>query len=317
MSLAAERPVIPAAERQAAEILPTVANVVARRNTLTAVEVLKRGRYNLFECAWLAGTAALGLLSFTQPFSALYIPLMVGIYLWIGFGVTLYLHRHLTHKGFEMVEPLKILFALGTAVGFSGDPVGWVAHHRHHHKFSDTPNDIHSPRHGWWHAHMAWFLKEPRDFDHETRKLAADCRKVWYLRLLENRIVYGIPHFVVAGLIYWAFGLPGLLYGLYLPILVMHHHTWAINSLTHLEFMGYRRFDTGDDSVNSPWLLGALGEGWHNNHHADGRRAAHGLAWYEFDPTKWLIWTLEKLRLVRDVQWGPTQKTRLLGQSDG
>jgi stearoyl-CoA desaturase (delta-9 desaturase) len=311
MSIAAERPTTGIADKKAAEVLPTVANVVAKRNTISATEVLKRGTYNWFEVAWLTGTAALGLGAFTQPFSASYIPLMVGIYLWIGFSVTLYLHRYMTHKGFELNEGLQFIFALGSAVGFSGDPVGWVAHHRHHHKFSDTLNDVHSPRFGWWHAHMAWFLKESREFDHEVRKLAPDCRKIWYLRLLENRIIYGIPHFIVAGVIFYFFGWAGLLYGLYLPITVMHHHTWAINSLTHMSFMGYRTYETDDDSVNSPWLLGALGEGWHNNHHADARRVPHGLKWYEIDVTKYLIWTLEKVGLARDVQWQGTQNTPL------
>ncbi len=303
MSLAAERTVTSIAGRPSAEVLPTVANVVAKHNTVSTTEVMQRGKYHLFESFWLGATAVLGLLAFTQPFDIAYIPLMVGMYLWIGFSVTFYLHRHLTHKSFETVEPLKFILAVGSAVGFSGDPVGWVSHHRHHHKFSDTINDMHSPRHGWWHSHMAWFLREEHEFDLETRKLASDCRKFWYLRLMEKRAFYAIPHIVVAAVVYAFLGLPGLLYGLYLPMLAMHHHTWAINSLTHLKWMGYKRFETGDDSVNSPWLLGSLGEGWHNNHHANGRRAAHGLAWYEIDLTKYLIWTLERFRLVWNVQW--------------
>jgi len=291
------------ARARAAEVLPTVANVVARRNTLTATEVLARAKYSWLEFAWLTGTGLLGLAAFTQPFHLHYLPVMVGIYLWIGFSVTLYLHRFLTHRGFALARPLQFLFAFGSAVGFSGDPVGWVGYHRHHHKFSDTENDVHSPRYGFFFSHMGWFLKDCKEFDREVRKLAADCRKVWYLRLFENRVAYGIPHFVVAGVIFYFLGWSGLLWCLYFPALAMHHHTWAINSLTHKSWMGYRRFATGDDSVNSPWLLGALGEGWHNNHHAEARRVAHGLAWYEIDLTKYLIWTLEKVGLVRDVHW--------------
>jgi stearoyl-CoA desaturase (delta-9 desaturase) len=303
MSVAVERPVSGISNKKAAEVLPTVANVIAKRNTLTTTEILQRGKYNWFELGWFSTTGLLGLLAFTQPFSLKFLPVMVGVYLWTGFSVTLYLHRHLTHRGFALNSVLSFVFALGSAVGFSGDPVGWVAHHRHHHKFSDTANDVHSPIYGWWHAHMAWFLRESREFDAEVRLLATDCRKVWYLRLLENRIAFGTPHFIVAGLIFAFYGLPGLLYGLYLPMLVMLHHTCAINSLTHYRWMGYRRFETDDNSVNSPWLLGALGEGWHNNHHNEARRVAHGLAWYEIDMTKYLIWTLEKLGLAKDVHW--------------
>ena len=286
-----------------AEVLPTLANIVTGRNTVTATEVLTRGRYNTMVMIWVFSFQLMGLLAFTQPFKMAYLPVMVGIYLWLGFGVTFYLHRCLSHKSFEATEPLKFIMAIGSAVGFSGDPVGWVGHHRHHHKMSDTINDIHSPRYGWWHAHMGWYLREPANFDTEIRKLASDLRKTGYLRALENPIVYALPHLIVAGLIFAWGGLPAVMYGLWLPLVVMMHHTYAINSITHLKWMGYKTYETGDDSVNSPWLLGALGEGWHNNHHHDARRAAHGLKWYEFDATKYLIWTMEKLGLVRDVVW--------------
>ena len=46
-----------------------------------------------------------------------------------------------------------------------------------------------------------------------------------------------------------------------------------------------------------------FGEGYHNNHHAKPRCAAHGLKWWEFDLTRYVIWTLEKLHLAWDVVW--------------
>jgi stearoyl-CoA desaturase (delta-9 desaturase) len=284
-------------------VLPTLANVLASRNSETTANLIKRSRYHALEVAWFAATTALGFLALTQPFALKYVPIMVALYLWMGFGVTFYLHRHLTHRSFEMAGWLKPFFAFGSAVGIAGDPVFWVGHHRYHHRFSDSPNDVHSPRHGFWHSHMGWFLREPLDFDAELRKLAPDCRQVWYLRLLEGRLAYAAPHLLVAAAIYAWLGLPGLLYGLYLPMLVLQHHTWAINSLTHLRKLGYRTFETSDDSVNVPLLVGALGEGWHNNHHASAARAPHGLAWYEFDPTKYLIWALERVGLVWKVKW--------------
>ncbi|MBU6427952.1 MAG: acyl-CoA desaturase [Cyanobacteria bacterium REEB65] len=285
-------------------VLPTLANIAKGTCTQTVTEHLQGGKMNWFELAWITGFDGLGIVALlTQPFKLAFLPVMVAIYLWLGFSVTLYLHRHLTHKSFELNAFLKFFYAMGSAVGFAGDPVGWVSHHRHHHKHSDTIHDVHSPRYGFWFSHVGWFLRESHEFDQATRNLAADCRNVWYLRLLENRILYGLPHFAVAAVLYFTLGLPGLLYCLYLPLLLMHHHTWAINSLTHKSWMGYRRFDTDDDSVNSPFLLGALGEGWHNNHHANARRAAAGLAWYEIDLTKYLLWGYEKLGLAWDVHW--------------
>ncbi|MOA54782.1 hypothetical protein D3C78_1784580 [compost metagenome] len=53
----------------------------------------------------------------------------------------------------------------------------------------------------------------------------------------------------------------------------------------------------------------ALGEGWHNNHHACQTRAPQGQAWYEVDLTTYLIWTLEKVGLVKDVRWHAPVRT--------
>jgi stearoyl-CoA desaturase (delta-9 desaturase) len=67
---------------------------------------------------------------------------------------------------------------------------------------------------------------------------------------------------------------------------------------------GYRSFETSDQSKNNFWVgLGAFGEGYHNNHHAKPRCAAHGLKWWEFDLTRYIIWTFEKLGLAWNVVW--------------
>ena len=73
---------------------------------------------------------------------------------------------------------------------------------------------------------------------------------------------------VVLGLSLFAIGgLPWLLWGVFLRVVVGLHCTWAINSVTHI--WGRRRFQTRDDSKNSFWVaLFTFGEGWHNNHHA-------------------------------------------------
>ena len=68
-------------------------------------------------------------------------------------------------------------------------------------------------------------------------------------------------------------------------IFLLHHVTFAINSLCH--FMGRSRFETGDHSRNLFWLAPiSFGEAWHNNHHAsrsrpsmacDGARSIRGM----------------------------------------
>ncbi len=47
---------------------------------------------------------------------------------------------------------------------------------------------------------------------------------------------------------------------------------------------------------------GLAGRGaWHHDHHAFPQSAFHGLRWYEFDPSGWLILAMERVGLAWDV----------------
>ena len=95
-------------------------------------------------------------------------------------------------------------------------------------------------------------------------------------------------------------GWTGLLWGGLVRMFLTHHVTWSVNSVCHT--FGKREFETNDQSRNE-WIVGllAFGEGWHNNHHAFPRSAFHGLHWWQFDLSAYLIWTFERLGLARDV----------------
>jgi len=79
-----------------------------------------------------------------------------------------------------------------------------------------------------------------------------------------------------------------LLWGGLVRIFLVHHVTWSVNSICHT--CGKREFETRDRSRNE-WIIGllAFGEGWHNNHHAFPRSAFHGLHWWQFDLSGYLI----------------------------
>ena len=83
-------------------------------------------------------------------------------------------------------------------------------------------------------------------------------------------------------------------------LFLTHHVTWSVNSVCHT--FGKRAFETNDQSHNE-WVIGLLGfgEGGHNNHHAFPRSAFHGLRWWQFDCSGYLIWMLERLGLARNV----------------
>ena len=96
------------------------------------------------------------------------------------------------------------------------------------------------------------------------------------------------------------FGASLLVWGVFFRTAFVWHATWAVNSVTHV--LGYRNYQTSDASRNY-WLVAivAYGEGWHNNHHADQRAAAHGHRWWEIDMTYGVVRLLEWMGLAKDV----------------
>jgi fatty-acid desaturase len=266
--------------------------------------MFKNEKFNIIIFAILVGIQVLGVAALWTHFHLVYLPIMTAMYFWGGVSTTLYLHRYLTHRGFEMPGWLKFFFATGSAVALSGDPVTWVGDHRYHHLKSDTDEDIHSPLHGFPYAHMMWLIRKPPSFRERSLRYASDVRKIWYCKLWETSALYVLPHLFVAGILYATLGLSGMLWCLYVPMLVVYNMTWAVNSICHMPSLGYRSFETSDMSKNNFWVgLGAFGEGYHNNHHAKPRCAAHGLKWWEFDITRYIIWTLEKTGLAWNVVW--------------
>ena len=212
-----------------------------------------------------------------------------------GLGVTVGFHRMLTHRSFHPHPVVKsILLAFGS-MAVEGPALEWAATHIKHHAHSDRDGDPHSPVEGFWHAHMGWmFNRSPADPNVYCRNLVKDPIVVFISRTFVLWVVLSlvIP-FAIGG---WT----GLLWGGLVRIFLTHHITWSVNSVCHT--FGKREFETRDRSRNE-WIVGLLGfgEGWHNNHHAFPRSAFHGLHWWQFDLSGYVIWTLERMNLVSDV----------------
>jgi len=246
----------------------------------------------------------IALLAFTQPFAWTYVGLGLAVFMWASLSTGLYMHRCLTHRGLVLARPLCWFFSLGSAVALGGTPIMWVGVHRQHHAHADTDDDPHAPRHGGAWSQGGWLYHlTPDTVDHFSQlapDVAADPLHRW---LQPQRHIFAV-HAAVAALVFAGWGLPGLLWGFYLPLVVNMRSTHALNCFGHLPRWGYRRFDTDDDSTNVWWLaLTTLGEGFHNNHHHAPRRARHGLTWYELDINALVIRLLERLGLAREVVW--------------
>ena len=219
----------------------------------------------------------------------------------IGFGIGMGYHRLHTHRSYKVPKLFEYFFAVCGTLSLEGGPIFWVATHRVHHQNSDQDGDPHTPNDGGFWAHMGWIIYG--DAKHNDTAMmsryAPDLAKDRFYVLLNT---YHYVPLIILGLILLAFGgIPLMLWGVCVRVVVGLHATWLVNSATHM--WGSRRFATRDDSRNSWWVaLLTFGEGWHNNHHAHPTSARHGLAWYELDITWLQIRLLQLLRIARSVK---------------
>src|SRR5688572_22958956 len=78
------------------------------------------------------------------------------------FGITAFYHRYFSHRTFRAGRAMQFVGALLGASATQRGPLWWAAHHRKHHRDSDTEHDAHSPHaHGFWWAHIGW-IASPR-----------------------------------------------------------------------------------------------------------------------------------------------------------
>ena len=221
--------------------------------------------------------------------------LLATMYSLVALGVTVGFHRMLTHRSFRPHPAVKFVLLVLGSMSWEGPALEWAATHIKHHADADREGDPHSPLEGFFHAHSGWlFNVHTADPNVYCRNLVKDPMVTFISRtfLLWAVLSLLIP-FALGG---WT----GLLWGGLVRIFLTHHVTWSVNSVCHT--FGKREYETNDQSRNE-WIVGllAFGEGWHNNHHAFPRSAFHGLHWWQFDLSGYLIWTFERLGLARDI----------------
>ncbi len=238
----------------------------------------------------------------------------LGIFLYLlrMFAVTAGYHRYFSHRTYRMGRVPQFLMAFLAQTSAQKGVLWWAAHHRNHHRYSDTEKDIHSPiRRGFWWSHVGWILVGT--YDAYDPKDIADFGKYPELRFLDRH------HWIcpwTLGFASWGLGvLTGvggwtmLVWGFVVSTVFLWHGTFTINSLCHV--WGSRRFETSDTSRNNLFLsLITLGEGWHNNHHHYQSSCPQGLRWWEIDPTYWTLKALSWVRVVRDIKTYPAAVRR-------
>ena len=249
----------------------------------------------LFWILVIHATAIVGLVLFPLP--GWRIPLIALGLAWLGgIGTTVCYHRALAHRAVRLTGPTRSILTILALANSSGAPLRWVANHRLHHANVDTDDDISSPRHGFFWAHMRslWQSNEPTpiarfcpEFDHVSYR-------IW--DHLQTPIL-ALSYF--AGL-YWGWAAFFWLGSIRLVFAL--HAQCFVNSVCHTE----PDIAPGEDSSRNVHWLGLmqlfLGENWHRNHHARAGSARLGWTWWQPDLGYWVICALERLGAATDVR---------------
>jgi stearoyl-CoA desaturase (Delta-9 desaturase) len=214
------------------------------------------------------------------------------------FGITGGYHRYFAHRSYKTSRVGQFVLAWLGCSAMQKGPLWWASHHRQHHRFSDTPEDPHSPHvTSFWWAHLGWILSE--DHTETPWHVIRDWSRFPELRWLDRH--HWVPGIVLAVACFFIGGWTGLVWGFFVSTVLTYHATFAINSLTHL--IGSRRYQTTDESRNNFVLaLITLGEGWHNNHHHYQSSVNQGFVWYEIDISYMVIRTANLFGLTWDLR---------------
>ena len=307
-----QTPVLP--QQTPALSRPQRSSAAARQSAPAAETPRHRGGLRIRELNWtvvgaILGLHVLSLLAFVPSLFSWSGLVICAVLLWVtgGLGITLCYHRLLTHRSFKTPKWMEYLLTIFACLAWQGGPVDWVGMHRLHHKHSDTDHDPHSPEHGFTWAHIFWTLHSKLE-GLSARDAAKDLQRDRIMSLLDR--FFWLPQIVLAGALFgvgWlvegpTLGLSWVVWGVAVRTSLMFHFTWFVNSAAHT--WGYQNYgDTGEHSTNLWWVaLLSFGEGWHNNHHAHPRSAAHGLRWYELDMTYWTIRLMGLVGLAWDIK---------------
>jgi stearoyl-CoA desaturase (delta-9 desaturase) len=221
--------------------------------------------------------------------------------------VTAAYHRYFSHRSFKTSRAFQLVLAvLAQSAGQKG-VIWWASHHRWHHKHSDTPRDLHSPRQsGFWHAHVGWVLRS--EWVGTDEGLVKDLSRYPELRFLNRSSLEIVPMAALGLGFLLVGGLPGFVWGFLVSSVLLWHGSFSINSLAHV--FGRRRYATTDDSRNSLLLaIATTGEGWHNNHHHYPSSARQGFRWWQVDVTYYVLWLFARVGLVWDLRQPPPEIT--------
>jgi len=183
------------------------------------------------------------------------------------FGASILLHRYYCHKQFKVPKWFEWVGLSMLMIACIRTPIGWIASHRMHHAYSDGPKDPHSVKYvGFWKVLFTmWDIpKIPIKFakDLYQNKTLVFFHNNW-LKIL---IFVWIISYLISPYFFISFALT--------PFIFAKIGFGLLNTVGHK-----------NGPSNVPWLnLFIAGEGYHKNHHDNGKR----IRLHKFDTGGWI-----------------------------
>jgi stearoyl-CoA desaturase (delta-9 desaturase) len=228
-----------------------------------------------------------------------------------GVAITGGYHRLFAHPTYRASRVVRAFYLLFGAASVQNSALKWAADHRTHHAKVDSAPDPYNIRRGFWWAHIGWiFFREPEKGPvRNVKDLTADPLLRWQDRhyVLLAIVVAGIVPLLLGS--FWGDAIGALLVAGFLRLVLQWHATFAVNSVAH--WIGQQPYSRQNSARDSFWTaLVTLGEGYHNFHHRFQSDYRNGVRWYHFDPTKWFVWSLEKIGLTWELRRTPPAAIR-------
>ncbi|KAL4077434.1 delta 9-fatty acid desaturase protein [Scleroderma citrinum] len=266
------------------------------------------------EVYWGRGVTLMVVMPLCTFFAAYHTPLYTNTAIWMtvyyfmsGMGITAGHHRLWAHRSYNAARVLEYLLALLAAASVQGPIIWWARGHRAHHRYTDTDLDPYNARQGLLWTHIGWVIAKPRR--RHGKVDVSDLKRndivMWQYRYypwLVLAMAIAFPT-LVAG-IGWGDWKGGYVYAAFLRLVIVHHSSSCVNSLAH--WLGEAPFDDKHSPRDHLFTaLVSLGEGYHNFHHQFPMDYRNAFKWYQYDPTKWLIWLCSKIGLASHLKTFP------------
>lgn len=257
----------------------------------------------IFSLVCLFAVVAVPLFGFLYGYSKFDWILFSVLYVITGLGITVGYHRLFSHRSFTCAKWVEVYFLITGGWAMENSALKWCSDHIRHHAKTDTDEDPYNAKRGFWYSHVLWIFRKDPEPNLKSREkyktvLRKNPRVMWQHQNYLLVILSGLALPFLLGFLNngWMGGISAFLLAGLLRLFLVLNSTFFINSICHM--WGDQPYGDANTSRDNWWIsLITFGEGYHNYHHNFPRDYRNGPKWYNFDPSKWLIFSIMLLGL--------------------